>query len=89
MTKNEKEYESSKQKTGAQVFDSIFLLVLVYAALLLPLVSGIATPGPVPIEQKGTPNRESLHQNPTPWHSKVATNNNVNIVAPARPTRGG
>jgi len=60
-----KPYEPPKQKAGGQVFDSIFLLVLVYGALLLPLILGIAAPGTTPIKQTGTPTWESLHQNPT------------------------
>lgn len=60
-----KRYQPPTQGAGGQIFDSIFLLVLVYVALLLPLVFGIAAPGTVPIKQTGTPTWESLHQNPT------------------------
>lgn len=38
-------YEPPKQSAGGQIFDSLFLLVLVFAALFLPLWMGLAGGG--------------------------------------------
>lgn len=58
-------YVPPVQGKGGQIFDSIFILVLVYAALLTPLLLGLGGASGGGEAQKAAPTWESLHQNPT------------------------
>lgn len=57
-------YEPPKQSGIGQLFDSLFLLALVYLALFVPLVFGLAGSGTT-TEAVGQPTWGALHQNPT------------------------
>ena len=71
MEKNESEgpqkkerqfYEPPVQSTGGQIFDSVFLLIIIYCVLLLPLVLGL-TAGVTTTEIPETVTWEILEQN--------------------------
>ena len=71
MEKNESEgpqkkerqfYEPPAQSTGGQIFDSVFLLIIIYCVLLLPLVLGL-TAGVTTTEIPETVTWETLEQN--------------------------
>lgn len=57
-------YQPPRQGTGGQIFDSLFLLALVYLTLFAPLVLGLTGGGTTtkPVEQ---PTWEALGQNAT------------------------
>lgn len=58
-----KPYMPPKQATGGQIFDSVFLLGLVYATLFAPLVLGL-TGGGTTTKAVDSPTWEALGQNP-------------------------
>jgi hypothetical protein len=61
--KKEKQYyEPPEQSTAGQIFDSIFLLIIIYCVLLLPLVLGL-TVGVTTTEIPETVTWETLEQN--------------------------
>jgi hypothetical protein len=71
MEKNESEgpqkkerqyYQPPEQSTAGQVFDSVFLLIIIYCVLLLPLVLGL-TAGVTTTEIPETVTWETLEQN--------------------------
>ncbi len=55
-------YEPPKQSTAGQVFDSIFLLIIIYCVLLLPILLGL-TAGVTKTEIPETVTWETLEQN--------------------------
>ena len=55
-------YEPQIQSTAGQIFDSIFLLIIIYCVLLLPLVLGL-TAGVTTTEIPETVTWETLEQN--------------------------
>ena len=55
-------YEPPKQSTAGQIFDSIFLLIIIYCVLLLPLVLGL-TAGVTTTNIPETVTWETLEQN--------------------------
>jgi hypothetical protein len=59
-----KAYKPPEQSKAGQIFDSVFLLALVYIVLFAPLVLGLTGGGTTttPVEQ---PTWEALNQNPT------------------------
>lgn len=59
-----KYYQPPKQSGAGQLFDSAFLLVLVYVALFTPLVLGLTGAGST-VEMPETVNWETLGQNET------------------------
>ena len=58
-----KYYEPPKQSGQGQVFDSVFLLIIIYAVLLVPLVLGL-TAGNTVTKAPETISWETLGQNP-------------------------
>jgi hypothetical protein len=58
-----KYYEPPKQSGQGQVFDSLFLLIIIYAVLLLPLVLGL-TAGKTVTKAPENITWETLGQNP-------------------------
>ena len=60
--KGSKAYIPPEQNAGGQIFDTIFLLVIIYCVLLLPLVFGI-TAGETVTEKPETITWETLGQN--------------------------
>ena len=59
-----KAYRPPEQGKAGQIFDSIFLLVLVYAVLFTPLVLGLTGGGTI-TKTVENPTWETLGQNPT------------------------
>lgn len=59
-----KAYRPPEQGKAGQIFDSIFLLVLVYAVLFAPLVLGLTGGGTI-TKTVDEPTWEALGQNPT------------------------
>lgn len=58
-------YEPPRQSGRGMVVDSIFLMALVYAALLMPLVVDFGGEVAAETEEVAAPTWESLEQNPT------------------------
>ncbi len=59
-----KKYQPKTQSVGGQIFDALFLLVLVYIVLFLPLVLGLTGGGTV-VETPETLTWEAIGQNET------------------------
>jgi len=59
---NKQVYVPPEQKAGGQIFDSIFLLIIIYCVLLLPLVFGM-TAGNTVTNKPETITWETLGQN--------------------------
>lgn len=59
-----KPYQPPVQSKGGQIFDSFFILALVYAALLTPLLLGLGASNGA-VKHQTVPTWESLHQNTT------------------------
>ena len=57
-------YEPPKQPAAGQIFDSVFLLILIYLVLLAPLLLGL-TAGNTVTQMPEVVTWESLGQNPT------------------------
>ena len=58
-----KHYEPPKQSGQGQVFDSLFLLIIIYAVLLLPIILGL-TAGKTVTQAPENITWETLGQNP-------------------------
>ncbi len=57
-------YEPPAQPAAGQIFDSVFLLILIYVVLLTPILLGL-TAGNTVTQMPETVSWESLGQNPT------------------------